>query len=599
MITPMRKYTFVLYHEDYEGFLNKLQKLGVVHVIRNKVIKTETLSQNLESIERYTETVKFINKTLAKDATANSTSLLPLMLLNQFDRARESKEALIRQRETLKRQITDLKPWGYFDPNIVESLKQNGIYTSFYTISKNHFKQEWIDRYALQVIAEGQGLIYFVKLGTTDVKEIVDADVFSFPAQGLLQLERALDEINEELQSIENFFQNNGKTALEMFSNEIHELTHAYEFEDALHQSDAEAEEHINVLGGWIPVDSESALKDFLNQENIIYFSADPTAEDNTPVQLKNGWFARLFEPIAKLFMLPSYNDLDLTPYFAPFFMLFFGFCNADIGYGLILVIFALLMRRKSKDATIKGFMSLIALFGISTMIMGWVMGSLFAYDMKTWSGVGDMILIRNTEQIFNFALILGVVQILFGILVNAAKQMRQSGFRHGIASIGTFLFLLGAVIMGSKVMGANPGALAVYAKYMVYAGLGMVFLFNSPGKNVFINLASGIWIMYNVVTGFFGDLLSYIRLFALGVSSAILGLVVNAMAAQFSSIPILGPVLFLVFMIFGHSLNLALGALSGFVHPLRLTFVEFYKNAGFAGPGPEYKPFGRTNTVK
>ena len=203
---------------------------------------------------------------------------------------------------------------------------------------------------------------------------------------------------------------------------------------------------------------------------------------------------------------------------------------------------------------------------------------------------------IRETEQIFNFALILGVIQILFGILINAGKLMRQSGVKHGIASIGTFLFLLSAVIMGSKVMGANPGVLAAYAVYPMYLGLAMVFLFNTPGKNIIINILSGIWIMYNVLTGFFGDLLSYIRLFALGVSSAILGIVVNAMADQFSGIPIIGPVIFLVFMIFGHTLNLALGALSGFVHPLRLTFVEFYKNAGFNGPGPNYKPFGKIN---
>lgn len=130
-------------------------------------------------------------------------------------------------------------------------------------------------------------------------------------------------------------------------------------------------------------------------------------------------------------------------------------------------------------------------------------------------------------------------------------------------------------------------------------AGLAMIFLFNSPKKNILINLGMGVWTLYNLVTGFFGDILSYIRLFALGVSSTILGIVVNAMAQQLAAVPVVGWLLFLVFMVLGHGLNLALGALAGFVHPMRLTFVEFYKNAGFEGPGLEYRPFGKLESVK
>jgi V/A-type H+-transporting ATPase subunit I len=202
--------------------------------------------------------------------------------------------------------------------------------------------------------------------------------------------------------------------------------------------------------------------------------------------------------------------------------------------------------------------------------------------------------LIKNTNQIFNFALLLGVIQILWGIIINSMKQMRQSGIKGGIATLGTFLFILSLSITGSTMMGANPGKILNYTKYVTYVSLFMIFFFNSPGKNIFINVASGLWLMYNLVTGFFGDLLSYIRLFALGVSGAILGIVVNSMAKQFSAIPVIGPVIFLFFMIAGHGLNIALSSLGAFVHPLRLTFVEFYKNAGFNGPGLEYKPFGK-----
>jgi len=166
------------------------------------------------------------------------------------------------------------------------------------------------------------------------------------------------------------------------------------------------------------------------------------------------------------------------------------------------------------------------------------------------------------------------------------------------LAPFGTFLFLLGLSVLGAGLLGADISSTQPYVNYVILAGLALLMLFNTPGKNPLKNILSGFWALYGVITGFFGDILSYIRLFALGVSSAILGFVMNSIGQQFLSIKIIGPVIFFIFMVVGHSLNIALSALSGFVHPLRLTFVEFFKNAGFNGPGLEYKPFGKTKKI-
>ena len=134
-----------------------------------------------------------------------------------------------------------------------------------------------------------------------------------------------------------------------------------------------------------------------------------------------------------------------------------------------------------------------------------------------------------------------------------------------------------------------------------MYACLGvggvLVFFFNNPDKNVFARVGLGIWDSYGVVTGIFGDLLSYIRLFALAMSSSILGFVFNAISLQLLNIPYIGWLFFILLLAAGHTLNLLLSALGSFVHPMRLTFVEFYKNAGFAGGGKEYKPFSKLTT--
>jgi V/A-type H+-transporting ATPase subunit I len=336
-------------------------------------------------------------------------------------------------------------------------------------------------------------------------------------------------------------------------------------------------------------------LIEFVKQQNVIHFASEAKMEDNPPIRLRNNWFSRLFEPITKMYMLPKYNEFDLTPFFAPFFMLFFGFCNADIAYGIILVLITLALRLKIKDQTIRGFLTLITLFGVSSIIMGWVMGTILGFDMKEIPSLGEKILVRDTNQIFNLGLLLGVIQILFGIAIATVKKMRQAGLMNGLSSIGTFFFIGTLAVYGAQQLGTDISAVQPYLKYPMLGGLALILLFNQPGKNPLVNVAGGLWVLYNMVTGFFGDILSYIRLFALGVSSGILGFVINSIGSQMLGIPIAGPVVYVIFLIAGHSLNLALGALSGFVHPLRLTFVEFFKNAEYVGPGIEYKPFSKS----
>jgi len=137
--------------------------------------------------------------------------------------------------------------------------------------------------------------------------------------------------------------------------------------------------------------------------------------------------------------------------------------------------------------------------------------------------------------------------------------------------------------------------------KYLYYGFFGvgglMVFVLNNLKRNPLINIGAGLWDAYNMATGVLGDLLSYIRLFALGISSSVMGFVFNDLAINMSGdIPVVSTLIMLLIMVFGHGINIFMGGLGAFVHPMRLTFVEFYKNAGFEGGGKKYKPF---KTVK
>ncbi|MDD4147859.1 MAG: hypothetical protein PHO85_05000, partial [Candidatus Cloacimonetes bacterium] len=161
MIEKMKKYTFVLYHREYPGFLSRLQELGMVHIIRSTDEKSETLLQNRDLLDDYSEALKFLSK--IEDSESKTTTNLPTKaLLNQINKAREDKDSLLRKREVLRKQIFDLQPWGHFEYELARKLLDNGVRLEFYQCLKNHFKPEWQQEHCIHIISERSGILYFL-----------------------------------------------------------------------------------------------------------------------------------------------------------------------------------------------------------------------------------------------------------------------------------------------------------------------------------------------------------------------------------------------------------------------------------------------------
>ena len=198
-----------------------------------------------------------------------------------------------------------------------------------------------------------------------------------------------------------------------------------------------------------------------------------------------------------------------------------------------------------------------------------------------------------DSQQLFNLSLMIGAVQIVFGMMLKVANLWRQFGFAAALSTIGWLVAILGG---GVCFWLSSSGINAEYVTYavLIVAGL-LIFVFNNVRRNVLINVGAGLWDTYNMLTGLLGDILSYIRLFALGISGSVLGLVFNDLAVNMSGdIPVLKQLIMLVILAFGHGINIFMSGLGAFVHPMRLTFVEFYKNSGFEGGGRKYNPLKR-----
>jgi V/A-type H+-transporting ATPase subunit I len=385
----------------------------------------------------------------------------------------------------------------------------------------------------------------------------------------------------------------------EILSDERKRLTETIDYNVAKLSAQNEAGDNIKILTGWLPNENKAKFETFLEPQSPVYF-AEEKIDDNEepPVLLKNNKFTRLFEPITNLYSLPNYRELDPTPFLAPFFMLFFGFCLGDGGYGLLILIIASLLKIRIKTDGLRSILTLAQYMGAATLLFGIITATFFGISIDSLRP--DKMLERLFDLKENFgmmilALVLGFVQIIFAMFVNAAKIVKQKGWKYALSTWAWIVVIVGGAILYA-LKDSSENIVILYAVGGVWCLAELIALFyNAPDRNPFINFASGLFTTYNMISGLLGDLLSYIRLFVLGLTGGILGGVFNDLAVLTGDgvgIPVVSQLITLVILLFGHSLNFALNVLGAVVHPLRLTYVEFYKNAGFDGGGYPFKLF-------
>jgi len=595
MIVRMIKYTFAVHHRFYKQFLDDLQDLEVVHIDRSKEQKVAgeaaeltneaaRINQLLEQLKNYTHDEP------KQETSALSVSEIADLTGSLTKRLSDCRSALEQLQETIEaRQI-----WGDYSDQVLTGLRDEGIRLRFFTMPAKKFSLSWLEIFPIEIISRSDREIHFVWIGTGDMT-FEGARELHPPREQIPELTRRSEQLRKEILAIRSELEHLANNTWILLHKRLQALRDRLEWLDVRdNQTSPIGEGQIYLLEGWVPVTAQDKLNRYLEEQGILYFQSEATEEETPPVQLKNNRFARLFEPISKLFSLPSYGEMDLTVYFAPFFMLFFGFCLGDAGYGLVILLGTTIGKRFA-SAELKSYLTLGQFFGLSTMIMGMIFGTFFGIVL---AGVPALEPVKDnfleSESIFWLSMIVGAVQIVFGIILRIFNQLRQSNPWVALGSAGWLLLFITAGVFEALLSDVTITPVLKVIRIFGYSASLFFIIFFSGTGSVFQRLGGGIWEIYGNVTGIFGDLLSYIRLFALGVASSILGLVVNQMAVAFGKAPYIGPVIFILIIVIGHTANLAISSLGAFVHPMRLTFVEFYKNAGFKGGGKTYRPFAK-----
>lgn len=600
MITKMTKYSFILFHKEVMPFLERVQEIGMVDITRENKAVDDHSKEKFALLERYSSAEKSLNllreslsQTEIPTDTGNFEKLTSEELLLVAESSLEEREMLSAELKSLTRERDEAYQWGAFTKEDIDKISSLGFKMHFFIISESNYNPDWESQYILHILSKEDGKCRFVILLPKEEELHFKYPESKFPVNSYHIIDKKIEENLERSDAVQK--------RIAALINKIDHLKSGAAAERArleLHlageASVKEAEGTIAVMTGFAPAEKRKELLEFFEGTGVYFMEETAKEEDNPPVKLKNNFFTRLFEPIGELYMLPKYGELDLTPYFAPFYMLFFGLCLGDIGYGIVLLTAGTIGRFKLPK--MRGYMMLVQFLGVGSMIMPLLNGVFFGAKLQDIIPMPDSIkeLFFSDIKMFWFAIIFGLFQIVFARLVNAIDSMIRKGWQHGMHNLGWAILVVWlALIYAGSMM--PELIIPAYVNYIGYAGLAFIIFFSSTQGNIFARVMKGAFSLYDI-TSIFGDMLSYIRLFGLGTAGGILGLVVNSIAMNMSGIPYVGWFFTGLMLLVGHTAVLLLNSLGAFVHPMRLTFVEFYKNAGFGGGGRAFRPLTKND---
>ena len=498
MISRMKKLTFLVYHKEYETFLQRLRDLGVVHVVERQTGEMDSrLTEFLQKRALYKQIqvgmqARASEVDAARPAVDSKESAESLV--KTYEQLLARGQELQQQLPAIGKEMEQLEPWGEFDTRRIQKLEQAGWYMQFYVCTAKEYDETWEKEYGAVRFSEEGARIYFVTV--THEPAHLDIEPVRLPALSWQQLADKKHGVEEEIARTETELNRFCQAHVARMAQCCAELDSEIDLLKVKLNSALMAEGTVMVLEGWIPEENETQVRAMLEQEGIYYEIRQATREDAAPVKFMNNAFVRMYEVLTKMYGMPRGTDFVAHRILAPFYTVFYGFKESLSAWGWWLLVVG---------SVVVGTLTFL---------------SVIPAEISKWAFIGV----------------------------------------GGVAAVG-------------------------------------IYLLNNLHRNVLVNVGAGLWDTYNMASGLLGDVLSYIRLFALGLAGGMLGQTFNNLALMVVDGRegiglVFGWIGFGLIILVGHTLNIAMSCLSAFVHPLRLTFVDYFKNASYECKGVEYKPF-------
>ena len=633
MIVPMKKVSLIIMGDKKTETLKKLRKLGMIHIEITED-SSERLNELKEQISLLESAVFIVgNKKSIEEKEITVTEALSVA--KEISSLTEEKKECQAEQVVLNSELERLKSWGRFDPESVKDLAEKGIDISFYEIPKKEYEALG-DSLKTIKLGESKNTVKCVLINSfTDEKTEFVATMNNYklelPQMSTEEMQQKVSEFIDEIKSIDEKILSYGKYT-NALKNAVKACEKEIEFEIyATGMADEDLSENKNVsiahFKGYIERENIDKLKETAKLNSWGLLIEDPTEEDDVPTKLKNNKFVSLIYPLTDfLGAVPGYFEYDISGWFLAFILIFFGIIFGDGGYGLFICAVASIPIIKSlvtKKEVSPTFL-LVGLLGLSTVLWGTLTCTWFglsADQIPLWLQKLSIPVISNvyadriwhpfwTEgetglttaqnlQIFCFSLAL--IQLTIAHIKGVKRNIKSLKMLGDIGSIlqlfGIYYLVLSLVVnpevfsFSLVISGIPVGTVAIA---LIGIGFLLSFVFSNYEGNIIKSILASLTNIVSVLLGVvnvFSDIVSYIRLWAVGLAGAAIAATVNELAG-----PLLGNFLFMiiaiVLLVFGHGLNMILNVLSVIVHGIRLNTLEFSSHLDMSWSGHKFKPF-------
>ncbi len=608
MIVPMKKVSVIVQAHNKNSMLKTLRKEGVMHIFAESV-RTETGEELKKQHSELTKVRSAIldssdAKKLPEQKRVSEEVFVELheRYLQQLDTRAKLEEEVTKDSAS----IEQLRPWGDFDPQEIAKLRREGVSLTFYTLSKKDLKA--LDSGLFYIQLAPMGSLQAIAVVGAELPSSVGATRFTIPEMSLGELEtrnaydrQRLVEINASLKE--------GAIYLDAYKHRLDRVEQELRFDQVSATTDGG--DDLCWITGFLPAPEEKAFRTFASNQGWAYLIVDPSDEDEPPTKVKYARGTGIIKPVFDILgTVPGYRENDISLWFLLFFTLFFAMIIGDAGYGLVFLLAAVGMHIKERKATT--MVLLIYVLSVATIVWGSLTGTWFGSRMilesmpflqklvipsiSNYPELFGLDAVTSQNQVMKFCFIIGTVQLSLACVLNIVHKIPKKDLSL-FADVGWMIDVLALYFV---VLQLVVGESVNYAMVGVAVGLGfvlvVVFGAQGPGIRFGKGLAAGLGGFFTTflnTISCFSNIMSYIRLFAVGMASVAIAQSFNSMAG--GMLTGFAAIAGLLVLVIGHSLNLVMGLLSVVVHGVRLNLLEFSGQLGMEWTGISYEPFSQT----
>lgn len=596
MIEKMEKLTMIIPAKDAGEFVDKLADAGVLHISH----VSEPVNEKTSALEEKISVLEKLERVLlpfdGENSPAGNAPFPEEKIFEHadkvFKRSEEIKE-LGQKVKALNKQLIAARKWQDVTENDLKALRDKGLFTTLGELPKREFKAIKNDPSVIMVRKE-KSRVFFAVIAEKKPDFIDRVEQIKAPGTNMGRMEEKIKELKKDLAQGKKYLQKEA-AYLESARETKRNLQKRLEFSRV--EAGMKKEKEISYVQGWVPKKKMEKIKVLAEKEHAGYLAEEPDDPERTPTEITNPGWIRIIEPVFKFMnTVPGYEEFDISFYFLVFFSIFFAMLIGDAGYGILIMAMTFFFSKRSKK-THKEIFFLFYLLSGATVVWGVLTGTWFgserfaghpAVAFLTVEAVSSFAA-ESQNNIIYLCFLLGALQLSIAHLIRAVRFINDP---KALAELGWIGIIWGMFFAaGMFVLGRSFPSMAGWA---LTTGFFTVLVFQNFQKNILKGMTSTLMELPLSVISSFSDVVSYLRLFAVGYATVVLASTFNDMALSIGAGSIVAGLIASAVLVFGHLLNIILAFMAVIVHGIRLNMLEFSSHLGMQWSGIKYKPFSK-----